>query len=109
MKNAKELMSEVISKLNTAGFTGGFYHYKDGECSCCYGLEKAFFEVNENIPQNWAIYGTSKFHYKFSYNLDDSKKAGEFRKIANKLVKKYFGKLAETAKNNFQAIVVNVN
>lgn len=106
--NAKELMGEIIAKLNKAGFTGGFYFYKRGECSCCYGLKNTFFQVNGNIPKNWGVSDTGGFYYKISYNIDEKKKATEFRKIANKLARKMFGKLANTAKSNFNAIIINV-
>lgn len=108
MKNAKEFMGEIIAKLNTAGFSGGFYKYKDGECSCCYGLKDTFFEVNENIPQNWGVHGTEDFYYKFTYEIENKERATEFRKIANRLARKYFGKIAQTAKSNFECIIINL-
>ncbi len=106
---AKELMGEVIAKLNKAGFIGGFYHYNKGECSCCYGLEDTLFQVNENTPENWGNYDSDSFLYKMTYKTSDEEKATKFRKSANKLVRKYFGKMADTAKSNFQAIIVHVN
>jgi len=109
MTTAKELMGEIIAKLNTAGFTGGFYFFKEGECSCCFGrTDKDFFEVNENIPENWGIHGSNAFYYKINFKIDDKAKATEFRKIANKLSRKYFGKLAETATSNYKAIIIYV-
>ena len=82
MNDAKKFMSEIITKLNTAGFTGGFYKYKKEECSCCYGRKDSFFQINENMPHNW-----SGNYYKISYDYQDKDKASEFRKIANKLAK----------------------
>ena len=106
--NAQELVSEIIAKLNKAGYTGGFYKYNKGECSCCYGLQGVDFEINQNIPGNWGISLTGGFYYKISYDIADEAKQTEFRKSANKLVRKYFGKMAETAKNNNQAIIINI-
>jgi hypothetical protein len=108
MPTAKVLMGEVITKLNEAGFTGGFYHYQKRECSCCFGLKDTFFQINENVPENWAIHGPRHFFYQISYNTNDKAQATEFRKIANKLTKKAFGKMVETAKSNAEAIVVNI-
>lgn len=105
---AKKIMEDIILKLNKAGFSGGFYFYKKNECSCCYGLENTFFEINENIPSNWGIYGTNKFYYKISFKTGNQKEATRFRSIANKLVKKGFGRMAETAKSNFEAITINI-
>lgn len=105
MTNAKELLGEMITKLNKAGFTGGFYHYKPGECSCCDGLENVDFQINENKPDNWM--GGENTH-KITYQTKDKARATQFRKIANKLVRKYFGRMAETAKSNFRAITITL-
>jgi hypothetical protein len=106
---SKELMGEIIAKLNKEGYKGGFYHYSEGECSCCYGPKDVDFYVNENIPENWGVYGTPSFYYKISYNFGDKDTATKFRKSANKLARKYFGKMAETARSNFYAIIININ
>lgn len=107
-KDAKEFMSEVIAKLNKAGFSGGFYKYQENECSCCFGLKDTFFQVNENVPVNWGIYDTDKFYYKISYYSRDDSEMKRFRTVANKLVRKYFGKMADTAKGNHEAVIVYV-
>lgn len=76
-------LEDVIKKLNEAGYTGGFYTFKDGECSCCYGLsDEVFFQINKNKPENWTC-----MNFKISYSNDNKRRAERFRVLANKLVK----------------------
>jgi len=60
----KKRLNAAVSELNQLGISGGLYRYKAKECSCCYGLKGVSFEINENIPGNWGIYGTGEGYHK---------------------------------------------
>lgn len=102
MSIRKELTVKLAKELEKAGFKGEVIKY-DG-CSCCQDCDdKAFFRINLNKAENW---GSDCI--KIGYELDNKKKAEEFRKVANRLAKKYFGKLVDPAKNINEAIIINL-
>lgn len=106
---AKRKMKEVIKALNAMGFTGGMYHYKRGECSCCYGNgSDNFFQVNGNIPGNW-IREKGHFSFKVSYNIDNKEEADAFRVAANRLCLAQFGNATEQADDIHKAILIQVS
>lgn len=108
IKNAemKRKAKQLVKELNGLGFTGGLYYYKSGECSCCYGLEEKFFEINGNIPSNWGVYGSKNLYFKISYKYNDAR-SDEFRNAANQLAVKIFGSAVELAKDTSQCVIIN--
>lgn len=103
-KEQKELMEKVVNELNEAGFKGGLYYYKEGECSCCYGGNKSwFFQINGNTPSNRI---GDKFYYKIYYDIDDKDRAEEFRRLANALCGALFGKSVSKATSIYKAVIV---
>jgi hypothetical protein len=97
----KKKLRVVVKHLNAAGYTGGFYHYKKKECSCCYGLKDTFNQVNGNKPENWDSMG-----FKFTYDQSNSEKATEFRLLLNKLVED--DPSATPAKANNCAVIIKL-
>jgi hypothetical protein len=83
-------MSNIIKQLNNAGFTGGWFTFKKDECSCCFGLEGTFFQVNRNTPRNWGNWGTEFGRFKVTFKTEDEARALEFIAIANGIVEEKF-------------------
>jgi hypothetical protein len=95
-------LKKIVEELNNAGFSGGLYTFKRWECSCCYGLEDVFFQINTNTPRNW---NNEDLQHKITYGDNtDRKEVERFRKLANKLVQKY-AFMYRLAKDTSEAII----
>ena len=82
MIKSKKLES-IAKKLRKAGFKGGVYYFKSGECSCCFGLEDGFFQITGNTPTNWS---KNADYHKITYLTDNEKLAKQFIKTCNKIL-----------------------
>ena len=69
-------VNAAIKELAKKGIKGAIYHYKSGECSCCYGPErKRDFVIEGNYAPNQGCYGSAyeEHGYRISFEQDREK------------------------------------
>lgn len=74
----QSITQTIANNLNKKGYNGGVYHYKKGECTCCYGLEGVFFQISGNRAMNEG--NQDKNLRTVTYKTDNKKKAKQFLK-----------------------------